>query len=148
MVRVLYFAWVREAVGADEETVSPPPEVATVADLIDWLSGRSDGHARAFAMFALGQPMGAQEALATGIATSVVDPDQLDHEARRLAAELLARPARSLAATKALMRDVPALLEHTRREIEVFADRLRSPESAEALAAFREKRRPDFAQFD
>ena len=30
----------------------------------------------------------------------------------------------------------------------IFADRLRSPESAEALAAFQEKRRPDFAQFE
>ena len=106
------------------------------------------GHARAFAMFALGQPMDAQEALSTGIATSVVGTDQLDDEARRLAAELLARPATSLAETKALMRDVSALLEHMQREIEVFADRLRSPESAEALAAFREKRRPDFAQFE
>ena len=68
--------------------------------------------------------------------------------ALRVAAELLARPSTSLAETKALMRDVPALLEHMQREIEVFADRLRSPESAEALAAFQEKRRPDFAQFE
>lgn len=106
------------------------------------------GHARAFAMFALGQPMGAQEALAAGIATSVVPPAELDDEARRLAAQLLARPARALAETKALMRDVPALLEHTQREIEVFAARLRSPEAAEALAAFADRRRPDFAQFE
>lgn len=48
-MRVLYFAWVREAVGVDEERVSPPPEVATVSALIDWLSARSDGHRRAFA---------------------------------------------------------------------------------------------------
>lgn len=48
-MRVLYFAWVREAVGLDEEVVAPPPEVATVAALIDWLAGRSEGHARAFA---------------------------------------------------------------------------------------------------
>lgn len=48
-MRVLYFAWVREAVGLDGEQVAPPSEVASVADLIDWLSDRSDGHARAFA---------------------------------------------------------------------------------------------------
>jgi molybdopterin synthase sulfur carrier subunit len=48
-LRVLYFAWVREAVGIGEEAVAPPPEVATVADLIGWLAGRSEGHARAFA---------------------------------------------------------------------------------------------------
>ena len=46
---MLYFAWVREAVGIGEEAVAPPPEVATVADLIGWLAGRSEGHARAFA---------------------------------------------------------------------------------------------------
>jgi molybdopterin synthase sulfur carrier subunit len=48
-MRVLYFAWVREAVGVGEEAVTPPAEVVSVADLIDWLAGRSDGHARAFA---------------------------------------------------------------------------------------------------
>lgn len=48
-MRVVYFAWVREAVGVGEEVVAPPAEVATVAALIDWLSARSEGHARAFA---------------------------------------------------------------------------------------------------
>lgn len=48
-MRVLYFAWVRELVGAGEEEVAPPAEVATVAALIDWLAARSDGHARALA---------------------------------------------------------------------------------------------------
>jgi len=48
-MQLLYFAWVRERIGVSEEQVSPPPEIATVADLIGWLSGRSDGHAAAFA---------------------------------------------------------------------------------------------------
>lgn len=48
-MRVLYFARVREAVGVDEEVVSPPPEVTTVVALVDWLAARSDGHRRAFA---------------------------------------------------------------------------------------------------
>jgi len=48
-MQLLYFAWVRERIGVGEEQVSPPPEIATVADLIGWLSGRSDGHAAAFA---------------------------------------------------------------------------------------------------
>jgi molybdopterin converting factor subunit 1 len=48
-VTVLYFAWVREKVGISEETVTPPPEVETVNDLVDWLAGRSAGHAAAFA---------------------------------------------------------------------------------------------------
>jgi molybdopterin synthase sulfur carrier subunit len=48
-MRVLYFAWVREQVGTGQETVSPPPEVTSVADLLDWLAGRSAGHAAALA---------------------------------------------------------------------------------------------------
>ena len=48
-MRVLYFAWVREAVGTGEEQVDPPAGVDTVAALIDWLTERSEGHAAAFA---------------------------------------------------------------------------------------------------
>ncbi|MFZ5746959.1 MAG: molybdopterin converting factor subunit 1 [Pseudomonadota bacterium] len=49
VLAILYFAWVREAVGSGEEQVRPPETVATVADLIDWLAARTPGHARAFA---------------------------------------------------------------------------------------------------
>jgi molybdopterin converting factor subunit 1 len=48
-LRVLYFAWVRQKVGAAEEEVAPPPEVRDVAGLVAWLAGRSPGHAAAFA---------------------------------------------------------------------------------------------------
>ena len=48
-VELLYFAWVREAIGAGSEQVDPPAEVTNVGDLIGWLAGRSEGHARAFA---------------------------------------------------------------------------------------------------
>ena len=48
-MRVLYFAWVRELVGVDEEQVSLPPEVDTIAGLVGWLAGRSERHAEAFA---------------------------------------------------------------------------------------------------
>jgi molybdopterin synthase sulfur carrier subunit len=47
-VKVLYFAWVRERVGKPEEDVAPPASVATVGDLIAWLSGRGEGYAHAF----------------------------------------------------------------------------------------------------
>ncbi len=48
MTRLLYFAWVREKVGVAEEDVDLPREVTTVAELVDWLSRRSDGFADAF----------------------------------------------------------------------------------------------------
>ncbi len=46
---ILYFAWLRERVGASEEHLPVPDGVATVADLIAWLSDRDPGHASAFA---------------------------------------------------------------------------------------------------
>jgi sulfur-carrier protein len=48
-IDMLYFAWVREAVGVGAERVDPPVEATTVAALIDWLAAQSDGHAAAFA---------------------------------------------------------------------------------------------------
>ncbi|WP_298727460.1 molybdopterin converting factor subunit 1 [uncultured Ferrovibrio sp.] len=48
-MRVLYFAWLRERVGLAEETVSPPPEVRTVADLITWLRSRGEVYEAALA---------------------------------------------------------------------------------------------------
>jgi molybdopterin synthase sulfur carrier subunit len=46
---ILYFAWLRERVGTSQESVTPPAGVRTVGDLIVWLTGRSAGHASAFA---------------------------------------------------------------------------------------------------
>jgi molybdopterin synthase sulfur carrier subunit len=48
-VEILYFAWVREAMGTGCETVDPPESVATVAGLLDWLAARDDRAAAAFA---------------------------------------------------------------------------------------------------
>jgi len=47
-VKLLYFAWVRERVGRDEEVVEPPAGVATVADLMTWLAERGEEYAFAF----------------------------------------------------------------------------------------------------
>jgi len=41
-MKILYFAWLRERLNRGEEEVSPPPDVATVADLIGWLRSQDD----------------------------------------------------------------------------------------------------------
>ncbi|GAB6051532.1 molybdopterin converting factor subunit 1 [Magnetospira thiophila] len=46
-MKLLYFAWFREQIGTGEEDVTPPPEVATVGDLLAWLKSRGDGFGRA-----------------------------------------------------------------------------------------------------
>ena len=48
-MKLLYFAWLRQRIGVAEETVSLPPDVATVSDLLAWLQKRSDEHATALA---------------------------------------------------------------------------------------------------
>jgi molybdopterin synthase sulfur carrier subunit len=48
-LKVRYFAWVRERVGKPEEDVDPPAAIATVGELIDWLAGRGEEYAYAFA---------------------------------------------------------------------------------------------------
>ncbi len=48
-VNILYFAWVREKIGKATETVELPPDVATVADLVQWLVARGPEYAEAFA---------------------------------------------------------------------------------------------------
>jgi len=49
-LHLLYFAWLRERVGAAEERIPVPVGVATVGELIVWLQARSPGHAAAFAV--------------------------------------------------------------------------------------------------
>ena len=47
-MNIRYFAWVRERVGVEEETIEVPGSVKTVADLIGHLKSLDDNHALAF----------------------------------------------------------------------------------------------------
>lgn len=47
-LKLSYFAWVRERVGKADETLAPPADVRTIADLIAWLSSRGEEYAYAF----------------------------------------------------------------------------------------------------
>ncbi len=49
MVRLVYFAWVREQIGVAEEDVDLPASLITVADLAQWIAPRGSGYATAFA---------------------------------------------------------------------------------------------------
>ncbi|MXQ08603.1 molybdopterin converting factor subunit 1 [Alphaproteobacteria bacterium GH1-50] len=46
MIDVLYFAWLRERIGAPKERIET--DAATVADLVEELKARSEAHALAF----------------------------------------------------------------------------------------------------
>ena len=47
-MKLLYFAWVRERVGKPEEEIELPAGVATVGDLMSWLTQRGEEYAHAF----------------------------------------------------------------------------------------------------
>lgn len=53
MIRVLWFAWLRERVGVAEEELSPPAGVDDVAGLMAWLALLDPRHAAALARPAL-----------------------------------------------------------------------------------------------
>ena len=48
-LKLLYFSWLRSRRGVSEEELTPPPEVTTVAALLDWLRALSPAHAAALA---------------------------------------------------------------------------------------------------
>jgi enoyl-CoA hydratase/carnithine racemase len=105
------------------------------------------GHARAFEMFVLGEPVNAQKALSWGIANHAVPPPDLHRSARAAALAIAARAPAAVGATKELMRDALVLLERMRKEGGIFARQLKSAEFKEAFAAFSERRPPDFSKF-
>ena len=104
------------------------------------------GHARAFAMFVLGEPVDATHAVDWGIANAVVPRAQLRPRARAAAEAIAARPASAVRLTKALMRDPAAIAARMDLEGVHFATQLKSAEAKEAFAAFAEKRAPDFSR--
>ena len=47
-MKLRYFAWVRERIGKPEEEIDLPAGVATIAELVIWLSQRGEEYAHAF----------------------------------------------------------------------------------------------------
>ena len=104
------------------------------------------GHARAFAMFALGQVIDGRTAEAWGLANGYAPAGEIDAMALAAARELAKRPPGSVSATKTLMRDVEAMLAAMQREDTAWTTRLYSAEAREAFSAFIERRAPDFSK--
>ncbi len=105
------------------------------------------GYARAFSMIAMGEPVDGKTAVEWGLARYLAAPEALHEKALAVARTLADKPIGALRATKRLMRDSALIAQTMDRESEVFAERLKSPEAAEAFRAFADKRTPNFAQF-
>jgi enoyl-CoA hydratase/carnithine racemase len=109
------------------------PEAAS-----SWLLPLRIGHVKAYQMFALGEPMDAATAVASGL--------ELRQKAKAAAVTLTKRPAGSLGSTKRLMRDLARIQAQMNDESELFKTRLKTPEAREAFSAFAERRQPDFSK--
>jgi enoyl-CoA hydratase/carnithine racemase len=104
------------------------------------------GHQRASALLLLGEPLDAAAAFEWGLVNRLVDDEELLDVARALAARLAALPPQAVRLTKRLIKHgAPDVASRIAEEIEVFSERLASPEAQEAFAAFMEKRRPNFS---
>ena len=101
------------------------------------LAPRRIGHARAFALLAMGRPIDAAAAHAAGIVNTVVAPSDVDAEAMTAAREIAALPAAALAATRRLLRGAPDdTIRRIDEEAAEFKRRLGSPEAQAAFEAF------------
>jgi enoyl-CoA hydratase/carnithine racemase len=108
------------------------------------------GHARAAELLFLAEPFSAATAREYGLINQVLADDAVIERARSVAQTLARKPAAALRATKQLMRAPLAvpLAQVIDREVEVFSQRLVSPEAREAFDAFLSKREPNFGKFE
>src|SRR4051812_37389576 len=104
------------------------------------------GHARAFAMFAMGEALTGLEACNLGLANKRLAKDEVIPAARAAARLLAGKPLGAVIATKKLMRESEAILARMTQEGKVFGERLRTAEAREVFTAFAERRAPDFTK--
>jgi enoyl-CoA hydratase/carnithine racemase len=107
------------------------------------------GYPRAAEKLLLGESFTAQEAYQMGMVSKVLPLDELLPFAKRQTAKLVALPAASIRATKALMKEprTAGIEAALKAEIDLFSAMLQAPEAKEAFTAFFEKRKPDFSKF-
>lgn len=107
------------------------------------------GHQRAAALLMLGEPLNAQRAFELGMVNAVLLQDEVLTTALAAARKLVEKPAGALQACKQMLKThSKAEIDRTiRAEVLTIAARLDAPETQEALRAFLEKRKPDFAKF-
>jgi len=97
-------------------------------------------------LYLLGEPFGAARAAELGLVTRVVPDQHLFATAMEAAQKLAAKPGGALRDSKRLIKQgfIDQVKAAIRVEMEAFSEHVRSADAKEALAAFLEKRRPNF----
>ncbi len=99
-------------------------------------------HARR--LFLTGRRFSAEEAMDYGLVHRVTSPDELEATAQEEVVDVAKGGPIAVAEAKRLIREIPDLAEDEAfaRASDLFAERVRSGEAREGMAAFAEKRRP------
>src|SRR5262249_48133641 len=125
------------------------PAVGAAPDLaVAYMLPRAVGLLRAKDILLTNRRIEPAEALAMGLATKVLPAEELLPAARALADQLAAGPRTALCLAKALLNRAQATGLDQFLETDAMAQAVAfaSPEFAEGVAAFIDKRRPDFAK--
>lgn len=106
------------------------------------IAPRLMGHARAFALLVMGQPLSAAEAKDAGIVNTIVEPAETDAQARAAAEKIAGLPPQGVLVSRRLMRGSPdEIVARIDEEAEAFKVRLQSPDAQAAFMAFMTRKR-------
>ena len=111
------------------------------------LAPRLMGYHRAAEALLMGEPFMAEAALEVGLVNRIVPPTEANGLAQAQARKLAAKPMRALIETKRLLKksQTAEITQRVAEEFDSFGRMLKEPAALEAIAAFTEKRRPDFS---
>ncbi len=131
-------------IAADTAVLSTPftalgltPEAASTL-----LAPRLMGHARAFSLLVMGEPLDAAAARAAGIVNAVVPAGELEAAAQNAAQKIAGLPAGAVRASRRLMRGPPEeIVARIDAEAAEFRQRLTAPEAQAAFRAFLERKK-------
>lgn len=107
---------------------------------------RMIGAAKAGELMMLGSMVSGEEAMGLGLATKLVEEDQLQEETMALARRLASMPTQAIARQKRLSYEFfyRDLAQFNLREADYMYETSRTPDYKEAVYAFLEKRKPEF----
>lgn len=106
------------------------------------------GYLKAAELLLLGEVFDAQAALEAKLVNRIVEGDVYQFALQK-AQQLATLPIESLKTSKALLKDTSTnVVQRINHEGDIFVATMKGPQFKEAAQAFKEKRKPDFLQFE